>query len=97
MKKLKQKPNLKSTFLHTDSDLVEFNFDTFQDKTKSFAKPVIIDNKNLNIKITMNEEDSDDDDDLVPYDTSNDIPLSKTKQPAYLRDCLDGNKCIKKN
>ena len=48
----------------------------------------LVKNENLNIKITLNEEDSDDD--LVPYDTSNDLPLSRTKQPAYLRDCLDG-------
>ena len=90
LKKLKQKPNLKSKFLNTDSDLIEFNFDTFDLNNETVkTKPIIIDNKNLDIKITMNEDDSDDDD-LVPFDTSNDIPLSKTKQPAYLRDCLDG-------
>ena len=54
-----------------------------REKEKTLVK-----NDNLNIKITLNEEDSDDD--LVPYDTSNDLPLSRTKQPAYLRDCLDG-------
>jgi len=97
LKKLKQKPNLKSKFLNTDSDLTEFNFDAFElNNEKVKTKAIIIDNKNLDIKITMNEDDSDDDD-LVPFDTSNDTPLSKTKQPAYLRDCLDGNKCIKKN
>ena len=54
-----------------------------REKEKTLVK-----SDNLNIKITLNEEDSDDD--LVPYDTSNDLPLSRTKQPAYLRDCLDG-------
>lgn len=54
-----------------------------REKEKTLVK-----NDSLNIKITLNEEDSDDD--LVPYDTSNDLPLSRTKQPAYLRDCLDG-------
>ena len=70
--------------------MIEFNFDTFDLNNETVkTKPIIIDNKNLDIKITMNEDDSDDDD-LVQFDTSNDIPLSKTKQPAYLRDCLDG-------
>ena len=49
---------------------------------------VIIESKELNVKVTQNDEDSDDD--LIPYDLSNDIKVTKTKQPAYLRDCLDG-------
>jgi len=53
------------------------------------CEKTLFDSKNLNLKITVDEEDSDDD--LMPYDTSNDVPLSKLKQPAYLRDCLHGN------
>ena len=49
---------------------------------------VVVDIKKLNIKVTQNDEDSDDD--LIPYDLSNDVKVSKTVQPAYLRDCLDG-------
>jgi hypothetical protein len=53
----------------------------------------LFENNQLNIKITQTDKDSDDDDDeddLIPYDLSNDVPLVKTNQPAYLRDCLDG-------
>lgn len=60
------------------------------DNGKNLAKT--IDKLNVNI-ITTNTHDSDDDDDendLVPYDLSNDIKVTKTKQPVYLRDCLDG-------
>lgn len=56
---------------------------------KPCTEKTLFDNKNLNLKITLDEEDSDDD--LAPYDTSNDIPLSKMKKPAFLRDCLHGN------
>ena len=60
---------------------------TIDTQNKS-SQIVIFDNKKLDLKITQNEEDSDDD--LVPYDLSNDIKLTKTKQPAFLRECLDG-------
>jgi hypothetical protein len=46
----------------------------------------LVDSKDLNLKITQNENDSDDD--LIPFDTSNDVPMTKQKKPAYLRDCL---------
>jgi len=49
---------------------------------------IVVDNRKLNIKVIQKDDDSDDD--LVPYDLSNDVKISKTKQPAYLRDCLDG-------
>ena len=62
------------------------------DKKDSGKSSTLYENDQLNIKITQTERDSDDDDedDLISYDLSNDIPLAKTKQPAYLRDCLDG-------
>ena len=75
-------------------DLSSIQLNKTEQKKKPSEKSLFVDNKNL--KIIINEEDSDDDidddddDDLIPYDTSNDKPLSKTKQPAYLRDCLDG-------
>lgn len=34
--------------------------------------------------------DIDSDDDLVPYDTSNDVKISKAPQPKYLRDLIEG-------
>jgi hypothetical protein len=49
---------------------------------------ILVENKRLNVKVTQNDSDSDDD--LIPYDLSNDVLVTKTKQPAYLRDCLDG-------
>lgn len=30
------------------------------------------------------------DDDLIPYDMSNDVKLTKVKQPKYIRDCMEG-------
>ncbi|XP_061169195.1 telomere length regulation protein TEL2 homolog [Saccostrea echinata] len=36
------------------------------------------------------DPDLDSDDDLVPYDMSNDKKLTKTKQPKYIRDCMEG-------
>lgn len=61
-------------------------------KKDSGKSSTLFENDQLKIKITQTERDSDDDDedDLIAYDLSNDIPLAKTKQPAYLRDCLDG-------
>ena len=56
---------------------------------KSGTEKTLFDNKNLNLKITLDEDDSDDD--LAPYDTSNDIPISKMKKPTFLRECLHGN------
>lgn len=56
-------------------------------KVESTEK-TLFDNKKIDLKITVVDEDSDDD--LMPYDTSNDVPLSTLKQPAYLRDCLHG-------
>lgn len=35
------------------------------------------------------DEDIDSDDDLVPYDTSNDVKVSKIPPPLYLRDLID--------
>lgn len=29
-------------------------------------------------------------DDLTPYDLSNDVKVTKVKQPKYLRDCMEG-------
>lgn len=52
------------------------------------TEKTLFDNKKIDLKITVADEDSDDD--LMPYDTSNDVPLSTLKQPAYLRDCLHG-------
>ena len=49
---------------------------------------VVVEDKKLNVKVIQKDYDSDDD--LVPYDLSNDVKISNTKQPAYLRDCLDG-------
>lgn len=89
LKNLRQKPvQIKSLFKNEDinSD-IQLDLITIQETIKPIEK-TLFDNKSLNLKITLNEDDSDDD--LTPYDTSNDVPLSKTKQPAYLRDCLDG-------
>ena len=57
-------------------------------KPNAHTETTLFESKNLKLKITVNEEDSDDD--LIPFDTSNDLPLSKLKKPAYLRDCLNG-------
>ncbi|XP_013402364.1 telomere length regulation protein TEL2 homolog isoform X2 [Lingula anatina] len=37
-----------------------------------------------------NTEELDSDDDLEPYDMSNDAPVTKTKAPRYVRDCMEG-------
>ena len=42
-----------------------------------------------NIKAQHIEEELDSDDDLVPYDMSDDIPMSEISRPAYLRDLRD--------
>ncbi|KAL3876051.1 hypothetical protein ACJMK2_033936 [Sinanodonta woodiana] len=34
--------------------------------------------------------DLDSDDDLVPYDMSDDVKVTKVKQPKYIRDCMEG-------
>lgn len=93
LKKLREKPSSESIYKQKETN-DEFKIDleslNLADKTnKTTKEKILFDNKNLNLKITVNDNDSDDEDDLIPYDTSNDIPLSKTKQPAYLRDCLD--------
>ena len=101
LKSLKQKPTAQSSFKNLDNDFIDLESiqskEVEEKKTKT-EKTLFVDNKNL--KITINEEDSDDDDDdddFVPFDTSNDKPLSKSKQPAYLRDCLDGSLIILTN
>ena len=71
-----------------DDDLISNLESVNMGSGKDQREKTLVKNDNLNIKITLNDEDSDDD--LIPYDTSNDLPLSRTKQPAYLRDCLDG-------
>ena len=94
LQSLKQRPTNLSLYditKNTNNELV-VNFESIDLKTDHSEK-VLFTNKNLNLKITQDEEDSDDD--LIPYDTSNDLPLSSNKQPAYLRDCLDGNFRIK--
>lgn len=59
---------------------------------------IIFENRKLNLNISQSRGVDSDDDFLdteqeqinfVPFDTSNDIPLNKTSQPAYLRDCLE--------
>ena len=96
LKSLKLKPNRQSVFKNaeytdeTSLNLVDFESEKRSEKSDERREKTIFINEKL--KITINERDSDDDDDeFTPYDTSNDVPLSKTKQPAYLRDCLDGN------
>lgn len=59
------------------------DFHLFNEEEKT-----VVENKDLQLKITQTNDDSDDD--LQPYDLSNDTIVTKTKQPAYLRDCLDG-------
>ena len=90
MQSLKQRPTSISLYNksnNTDNELT-INFESF-DLKKDPIEKVLFTSKNLKLKITQDEEDSDDD--LIPYDTSNDVPLCTNKQPAYLRDCLDGN------
>ena len=36
------------------------------------------------------DSDLDSDDDLEPYDLRNDIKVTKTKKPVYLRECMEG-------
>ena len=86
--------------LLSDLDGTGVRLSTASEANKSVS-PRLVENTHLKVKITMNSPDSDDDeddddddeDDLVPYDLSNDVPLSNAKQPAYLRDCLDGELC----
>lgn len=89
MQSLKLKPV--ATSLYNKSNNIDnelaINLESF-DLKKDQNEKILFSNKNLKLKITQDEEDSDDD--LIPYDTSNDVPLSTNKQPAYLRDCLDG-------
>ena len=92
LQSLKIKPQVESAFLRKtklNEDLT-VNFESINLKNELADKPekVLFTNKSINVRITQNDEDSDDD--LLPYDTSNDVPLSTNKQPAYLRDCLDG-------
>lgn len=97
LKSLKLKPNQQSAFRDAEyteeTSLADFKLNAESEraeKSDERREKTIFTNDKL--KITVNERDSDDDDDeFTPYDTSNDVPLSKTKQPAYLRDCLDGN------
>ncbi|KAL3270083.1 hypothetical protein HHI36_009141 [Cryptolaemus montrouzieri] len=42
------------------------------------------------VKIIDENSELDSDDDLEPYDTSNDVKLTKKEPPAYLRDLRDG-------
>ena len=98
LKSLIHKPNKQSAFKNAEyADETCLNLADFKsnagaesvEKSQERREKTIFTNEKL--KITVNERDSDDDDDeFTPYDTSNDVPLSKTKQPAYLRDCLDG-------
>ena len=93
LKALRKKPNNESIYIKKENnDELKIDLDSLNltNKTSITNEKTLFDNRNLNLKITLNENDSDDDEDLIPYDTSNDLPLSKTKQPAYLRDCLDG-------
>ncbi len=98
LKKLKQKPNTHSAFKNLTEDLFQLDLNSIQlngiEENKNQSRKILFVN-NKNLKITINEEDSDDDendgDELMPYDTSNDKPIFKAKQPAYLRDCLDSN------
>ena len=89
LQSLKLKPV--ATSLYNKSNNIDnelaINLESF-DLKKDQNEKILFSNKNLKLKITQDEEDSDDD--LIPYDTSNDVPLSTNKQPAYLRDCLDG-------
>ena len=91
MQSLKIKPHIESAFIKKTkaNDDLTVNFDSLSLKNEQEKEKIIFTNKSLNVKITQDDEDSDDD--LIPYDTSNDLPLSTNKQPAYLRDCLDGN------
>ena len=92
LKSLKTRPNHESSFKSSEqTDDLSVNFGTINLKNDEKEKEKIL-FTNKNIKISQDEEDSDDD--LIPYDTSNDLPLSTNKQPAYLRDCLDGIKLI---
>ncbi len=76
-------------FLSEFNSLLSINSDKKSNKNE---EKTLFKNENLNLKITQQQNDSDDDDDdLIPYDLSNDVPLSNSKQPKYLRDCLDGN------
>lgn len=92
---LRNKPTCESLFkpkqnkdVEETNDLNVLGGDSNQTGASSST---LFENDHLKIKITQTECDSDDDeDDLMPYDLSNDVPLAKTKQPAYLRDCLDG-------
>lgn len=74
-------------FLSELESLLSINSET---KSNKKEEKTLFNNEHLNLKITQQQNDSDDDDDLIPYDLSNDVPLSNSKQPKYLRDCLDG-------
>ena len=100
LKSLIHKPNKQSAFKNAEyadeTSLILADFksnaqaesvEKSQERRERREKTIFTNEK---LKITVNERDSDDDDEFTPYDTSNDVPLSKTKQPAYLRDCLDG-------
>ena len=88
---MRKKPDSASKF-EPKSD--EISLEALNNEAKTTNKPSVTTTlfENDKIKITQTDKDSDDDeDDLVAYDLSNDIPLTKTNKPAYLRDCLDGN------
>lgn len=95
---LRNKPTCESIFKprqnhdHDHEDTNDLNVLSGGDANQTGASSsTLFENDHLKIKITQTERDSDDDeDDLMPYDLSNDVPLANTKQPAYLRDCLDG-------
>jgi telomere length regulation protein len=93
--KLQIKPTNESLLCKATTTDFDLNFDIIKIESEKTDLKTIFKNDNLSINITQEQKDSDDDDDdddddeFVAYDTSNDVPLIKTKQPAFLRDCLD--------